>query len=67
MIFLKPLSILGTTMGADPEFMAMLDFVNKYRIRPIIDFVFPMAGVQSAFDRMEENKHFGKIILSNSN
>jgi zinc-binding alcohol dehydrogenase/oxidoreductase len=62
-IFWKQLSILGSTMGTDAEFAAMLEFVTKHRIEPVIDKVFPLSEGQRAFERMEKGLQFGKIVL----
>ena len=63
MLFWKQLSIFGTTMGTEDEFLSMLDFVHKHKITPVIDKVFPLAEVNEAFNRMEEGGQFGKIVL----
>ena len=62
-IFWKQLQILGTTMGSPADFKAMVDFVNKHEIVPVVDEVFPMAHVERAFKKMEESSQFGKIVL----
>ncbi len=63
MIYWKQLSIFGTTMGHQDEFLSMLDFVHKHRITPVIDKIFPLAEVNDAFARLKEGEHFGKIVL----
>jgi NADPH:quinone reductase-like Zn-dependent oxidoreductase len=63
-VFFKQLDILGTTMGTEPEFAAMLAFVNKHRVAPIVDVVLPLAETEQALRRMEAGKQFGKIILA---
>ncbi|WP_426669990.1 zinc-binding dehydrogenase [Mucilaginibacter sp. McL0603] len=63
-IFWKQLQILGTTMGSPDDFKAMIDFVNKHRITPIIDEVFPLAQAQKAIDKMENSSQFGKLVLT---
>ena len=62
-IFWKQLQILGTTMGSPDDFKAMIDFVNKHKITPVIDEVFPLAQAQKAIDKMENSAHFGKLVL----
>jgi zinc-binding alcohol dehydrogenase/oxidoreductase len=62
-IFWKQLQILGTTMGSPDDFKAMIDFVNKHKITPVIDEVFPLAQAQKAIDKMENSSHFGKLVL----
>lgn len=65
-IFWRNLSILGTTMGTEQEFEAMLDFVVRHGIKPVIDTVYPsLRHAQEAFDLMASGKQFGKIVLTN--
>ncbi len=61
--FWKQLSILGTTMGNDSEFAAMIKFVNEKKIIPIIDKVFTLSEAAKGFERMNDAQQFGKIIL----
>jgi NADPH:quinone reductase-like Zn-dependent oxidoreductase len=63
-IFWKQLQILGTTMGSPGDFKAMIDFVNKHKITPVIDEVFPLAQAQKAIDKMENSSQFGKLVLT---
>ncbi|MBD1393877.1 zinc-binding dehydrogenase [Mucilaginibacter glaciei] len=62
-IFWKQLQILGTTMGTQSEFKAMLDFVAEHQIVPVIDEVFPLAETHKAFAKMESSKQFGKLVV----
>lgn len=62
-IFWKQLNILGSTMGSPEDFSAMVSFVGKHKIHPIIDHAFPMQEGEAAFRRMDEAKQFGKIVL----
>lgn len=64
-IFWKQLSILGSTMGTEEEFAAMLHFVEQYAIKPVIDCVFPLGELEQAMRRMTEVGQFGKIVLRN--
>lgn len=63
LIFWKQLSLLGTSMGSDMEFAAMLAFVEQHRIQPVVDSVYPLAEAAAAFERMEQGQQFGKIVL----
>jgi NADPH:quinone reductase-like Zn-dependent oxidoreductase len=65
-IFWKQLSILGTTMGTEYEFAAMLRFVEQRNIKPVIDQVFSLADAEKAIRRMGDGEQFGKIVLLNS-
>ncbi|MFI5160205.1 MAG: zinc-binding alcohol dehydrogenase family protein [Sphingobacteriales bacterium] len=65
-IFWKQLQILGTTMGSPDDFKAMVDFVNKHQVVPVIDEVFPLAQADKAVHKMEDHSQFGKIVLINN-
>ncbi len=62
-LYWKQISIFGTTMGTEDEFLSMMDYVHKHRLTPVIDQVFPLDQVNEAFARMEQGGHFGKIVL----
>lgn len=62
-IFWKQLSILGSTMGSPKDFQSMLTFVNKYRVKPVIDSIFPLAHVEEAMRKMDSSTQFGKLVL----
>lgn len=62
-VFWKQISILGSTMGSPAEFKAMLDFVQKHEIVPVVDAVFPLREGVQAFKKMEDGEQFGKIVL----
>jgi NADPH:quinone reductase-like Zn-dependent oxidoreductase len=63
LIFWKQLSILGTSMGTDAEFAAMLALINQHQLVPVVDEVYPLSEGKAAFRRMHEGKQFGKIVL----
>lgn len=62
-LFWNQLSLMGSTMGSDEDFVNMLAFVEKYQIRPIIDQVFSLEKGVDAFDHMKAENHFGKIVV----
>ncbi|MFN8578143.1 MAG: zinc-binding dehydrogenase [Candidatus Sericytochromatia bacterium] len=63
-VFWKQLSILGSTMGSDKEFLDMMNFINQYKIQPVIDKVFNYKDVKEASERMANSNQFGKIVLN---
>ncbi len=62
-LFWKQLDIMGTTMGNDQEFAAMVDLVNTHAIKPVIDEVLPLSEASQGFERMRHGKQFGKIVF----
>ncbi|HEY4652909.1 MAG TPA: zinc-binding dehydrogenase, partial [Cyclobacteriaceae bacterium] len=63
LLYWKQLSILGSTMGTRDEFLTMLEFVESYKLKPVIDKVFPLQEAGEAFAYMERGEQFGKIVL----
>ncbi len=63
LIFWRQISILGSTMGSEQDFEQMLAFVNRHKIIPIVDTVFPIEEGALAFERMARGEQFGKIVL----
>ncbi|SOD95817.1 zinc-binding dehydrogenase [Spirosoma fluviale] len=63
-VFFKQLSIFGTTMGTESEFVDMLSFVNDKKIVPIVDEVFPLTHVPEAMKKMDTGQQFGKIVIN---
>jgi zinc-binding alcohol dehydrogenase/oxidoreductase len=62
-IFLKHLTILGTAMGTNEEFGAMLDLFAEHGLRPTINETFPLQETAAAMGYMEEGAGIGKIVL----
>ena len=63
-VFWKQLRIQGSTMGSPADFAAMLDFVEKHHIRPIVDRILPLAEGDQAVSLMQSSPQFGKIVLT---
>jgi NADPH:quinone reductase-like Zn-dependent oxidoreductase len=62
-VFFKQLTIMGSTMGSPIEFEAMVRFVEKHKIVPVIDAVYPLSEGNAACERMDKGQQFGKIVL----
>ena len=63
-IFWRQIQIIGTMMGSTADFKAMLDFLNKHQVVPVIDEVFPLADAAKAIAKMEHSSQYGKLALS---
>lgn len=62
-IYLKHLTIRGMHTGARWELLEALELVKGKDIKPIIDSTFKLEEAPKAHMRLENSKHFGKIIL----
>lgn len=63
-LYWNSLSLLGSTMGSQGDFEAMLAFVEEKAIRPVLDKVFPLDQAPAAARRMHDGAQFGKIVLT---
>lgn len=63
-IFWRQISLLGSTMGSERDFVDMLDFVNRHEIIPVVDSIYAFDEADKAFDRMARGEQSGKIVLS---
>jgi NADPH:quinone reductase-like Zn-dependent oxidoreductase len=62
-IFIRQLSIFGSTTGSMSQFRALYRLASQGAFKPVIDSVFPMAEAHKAFARLEAAEQFGKIVL----
>ncbi|HCB13309.1 MAG TPA: alcohol dehydrogenase [Gammaproteobacteria bacterium] len=62
-LFFRQAHIIGSTMGSPDEFAQMLRFINKHRIKPAIDQVFPLDQATAAHQRLLTAAQLGKIVL----
>lgn len=62
-LFWNQWSILGSTMGNDAEFDAIVAELEAGRLVPPIDSVHALADGRAAFDRLESGKQFGKVVV----
>jgi NADPH:quinone reductase-like Zn-dependent oxidoreductase len=62
-MFWKQLSLKGSTMGNDEEFIHMLQFVSKHKILPLVDSIRPFDKIISGFDHIAGTKRVGKIVV----
>lgn len=56
-------TMLGTTMGSREELREMLEFIEKHKIHPVIDSIFPLSKTKEAFSKLDDSVQFGKIVL----
>ncbi|MFC7802714.1 zinc-binding dehydrogenase [Bacillus subtilis] len=60
-LFFPQVNVLGTSMGSGEEFQAMLAFIDKHKLRPVIDRIYPLEKACEAYKRMQEGRQFGNI------
>ena len=62
-MFWNQLSLMGSTMGNDEEFGAIMHALGHGALVPPVDSVYPLAEGRSAFERLESGAQFGKIVV----
>lgn len=56
-------NMLGTTLGSHDEYQEMLSFIDKHRIKPVIDASYSLENAREAFEKLADAKQLGKIAL----
>ena len=62
-IFFRQIEILGSTMGAKADLLAVLGHVAAGKLSPVVHAIMPLARAGDAHRMLEERKAFGKVVL----
>ncbi len=65
-IALNLLKIHGIYVGSVEMFSDMIKCMEKYKIKPVIDRVFPFEKALDAYQHLYDAKHFGKVVINNN-
>ncbi len=63
-LFWNQWSIMGSTMGNDAEFHAIVEHFRAGRLTPPIDSVHTLERGRDAFARLESAEQFGKVVVT---
>jgi NADPH:quinone reductase-like Zn-dependent oxidoreductase len=55
---------MGSTMGNDAEFDAVVNELRAGRLHPPVDSVFPLSEGRAAFERLASGQQFGKVVVT---
>lgn len=62
-MFWNQWTLMGSTMGNDAEFDAIVNELRAGRLMPPIDSVFSLEEGRAAFERLSSEAQFGKIVV----
>jgi NADPH:quinone reductase-like Zn-dependent oxidoreductase len=62
-LFWNQWTIMGSTMGNDAEFDAVVAELRAGRLQPPIDSVFSLENGRAAFERLASGEQFGKVVV----
>jgi NADPH:quinone reductase-like Zn-dependent oxidoreductase len=60
----KQLTVYGSTMGTNDDFLGAYELVRSGRARIHVDAVFPLSEIRAAHERLEAGEQLGKIVLT---
>jgi len=63
LIFWNQLRIIGSTMANRKEFTEVMELIFQGKLSPVIDTVFPLEQAKTAYQRLHDGEHFGKIVI----
>jgi NADPH:quinone reductase-like Zn-dependent oxidoreductase len=62
-LFWNQWTIMGSTMGNDAEFDAVVAELRAGRLIPPVDSVYALNDGRAAFERLASGEHFGKVVI----
>jgi NADPH:quinone reductase-like Zn-dependent oxidoreductase len=62
-LFWNQWTIMGSTMGNDAEFDAVVAELRAGRLIPPVDSVYTLDDGRAAFERLASGEHFGKVVI----
>jgi NADPH:quinone reductase-like Zn-dependent oxidoreductase len=62
-LFWNQLSLLGSTMGNDAEYDAIVAELRVGRLMPQVDSVHALRNGRAAFERLASGEQFGKVVV----
>lgn len=62
-LFWNQITLQGSTMGNDEEFVEMVQFFDKQKLTPVVDSIRPFHDIMDAFDQMKEGNRVGKLVV----
>ncbi|MFN9349910.1 MAG: zinc-binding dehydrogenase [Gemmatimonadota bacterium] len=62
-LFWNQWTLMGSTMGSEDEFAAIVRELGAGRLRPVVDRVFPLAEGRAAYEHLASGRQFGKVVI----
>ncbi|HWQ83837.1 MAG TPA: zinc-binding dehydrogenase [Anaerolineales bacterium] len=62
-IFSKHLSLLGSTMGTQHDFLRVMELIYNGRLRVPVDRVYPLSEARQAQEYLAAGEQLGKVVL----
>lgn len=63
-LFWKQIRFIGSTMGNDEDFAAMVGAIAQHKIQPVVERCLPFERSAELFALMHQGKQFGKLVMT---
>ena len=63
-LFFHEIRVQGVTMGSRDDLAALLRFLARGEVRPVVDQVLPLARARDGLARLQSGEQFGKVVLT---
>lgn len=62
-MFGKHLSLIGSTMGTNADFIEVMQLIFAGNLIPALDQVYPLSDARQAYERLQSGEQMGKLAL----
>ena len=62
-VYNRELTVYGSFMSSKGELLKVVSLFRAGKLKTVVDSVFPLERAGEAQQKMEESRHFGKIVL----
>lgn len=62
-IYLRHLTMIGSTIGTRAEFLELAALIEAGRLKPLVSRTYPLADIRSAQEDFVAKRFFGKLVL----
>ncbi|MCY1127674.1 alcohol dehydrogenase family protein [Frigidibacter sp. RF13] len=62
-LYLKDLTLIGTTAWDEPVFPNLIGYIERNEIRPLVAATYPLCDIAKAQKDFLEKRHVGKLVL----
>jgi alcohol dehydrogenase len=62
-MYLKDVTLIGTTVWDEPVFSNLVRYIEQEEIRPVLAKTFPLSSIVEAQKEFLMKKHVGKFVL----
>lgn len=63
LIAMNSLRMIGVAVGSRAQFAEMLSAIERHKIKPVVDHVFPLTELGKALVWLKNGKHVGKVCV----